>query len=556
MDARPGFDNDVSPRVFATLGLAVVALATFLRFSYADFGRLTDGDQAAIAFGAISLERDVPARRYNFPEQIGYYGLARGLYHLTGGGDLTRIRDIMIAISPTCGVLLTLLGLLAFPRDLSRRARLLVGFGVLLSPLLWRVTTYGNTALPSATAVLAAFVAASRLPGWRGAILAAVLHSAAMLFRSDAILEAPALAFYLWKREGGSWRQTPLVILGVGLAMWIARMGAAAIGAKLLSDQITYVLFNTESRGFWMTYFYWGIGPTVLLTAAAGWPALGRLPVLWKTLLLATGAPFLFYFTWATTPRYAMLLVMPIAVCGALGIEAFIRALARRHMILRVPGLILLFALLCQHLFISQAGAMPGTLPGGESDWFKPMTYSTGDGRQFYGAPIMQKWFPLPRQPIPQDAAGKDLAALAAADPNRKERWLVIVDYWDDISANAFHLITHPEVGFTQKDNIVTFGNIRIDFCFRPVIDALDLNPNNAASARTMERLRTSDRIFREMTDAGRTVVNKFRNLFGNGVGITPRGVSGDLVEITLPPGALPKPASAPASAPATDAKK
>jgi hypothetical protein len=529
-----------------------LALSGALRLAHAGFGRVTDGDEAQIAGSALALARGEPFNLYEYPEHVGYYHFADAVDRILPGGGPARIRDVMIAMSAVAAALLGGLALLAFPRELSRRARLIFGFVLILVPALWRVAQYGNPATPSVALVLAAFVAASRIAGVRGAALASVLLAAAVLFRIDAVLVAPALAWYAWKRAGGRPGHAAAVLLAVLVGLGLMWLSARRAGARPLWDAWSDVVFDKSRRGWWLTYVYWGLGPTVLLAAVAGWPSLIRMPALWRTALLWVVPPFLFYYPWSTTPRHTLLLAPPVALCAALGVDAVIRMLARRNLAIRVAGLAAVWVLLCQPLFVSQSGAMPGRLPGRGFEWLTPLTYQAADGPHFYGALAMQRWHPPAARLLPRDGAAADLAALAAANAARDERWVVIIDSWDDFHVNAFHLHAASPGPFRIQDNLMIVGKLRLDFCFRGLVDGL--GPDTPANQRNEERLRTAARLFRQTTNGGVQIIPKMKATFGELV-VTEIPGSGELVEMTLAARAS-RPASGPASSPASRARR
>ncbi len=537
--------DEVSARTFVVAALVLVGTAAYLRITFANFGFFSDGDQSAIAYGVELLVRGAKGGMYNYPEQLGYYETARFLFNVFGS-SLVEIRDICVAINVTASVGLSALVLFLFPDQLTRRSRLLASGFLLVSPLLWKLSQYGNTALPSAFFVVAAFVAASRAGRVRTAVALACWVTA-LTFRADAVLVAPALAMWFAVRPSGSWKQGGLALAAM-VAVFVALKAAVNYSTNYpsASDSLLDVMFNLTQRGRYLAHIYWGIGPVVLGFVAAGWPQIGKL-LIWKCLALWVAAPFVFYFAWSTTPRYCMLLVVPAALTAACGFDALWRGLATSHVCIRILGRTLALLIALAPLQFTMSDAMPGDL----NDWQKPGTYQAGDGPHYYGALLNSRSLAKARRGLPIDAAAQQLVAAVKEHPNQYASWIVIVDYWDDIQVSNFYLASEKSKSHAEEhDFIVKHGAMTIQFIMQR--DALSSLQASEAGRRMLAKLSGAHRVFRVLRPETKPT-DKVTDLLVSGLGVKVIAEpDSNLVELKFPPLKQPKPDSRGTSKPAT----
>ncbi len=542
----PDRHDDLSRRTFAIIGVLLVALSAWLRFMFANFGYFSDGDQSAIAYGIASLVRGTNGRLYNYPEQVGYYETAKWLFDMFGS-SLVQIRDICIGMGATAATGIGALVLFLFPEHLSRRVRLLASAFVLLSPVLWKLAQYGNTALPSCFWIIAAFVATQFRTRWTD-VAAILLWGIGLSYRADAILVAPALAACFMYREGGRLRNGILGLIACGCVFvgvkLIVEYGAGVSGA---SSSLLAVMFNTTQRGHHLTYVFWGIGPVILAFVAAGWPSLSR-GALWKILALWAAAPFVFYFAWSTTPRYYMLLVVPAAIVAALGFDAIWKGLAAAAAWIRWPARVLTVAIALAPLNFTLSEALPGDL----DDWQTPQMYQTGDGPHYYGALLNDHRVKDPFRGLPIDAAAQELATMVANRADKFEWWIVINDYWDDVYVSSFYLVSDVRRTFSESNGyVLRIGSLTVQFLTRS--EALTCYNAGEAGKKMMNRLVSADRVFRPLRAENRVNDMTTERFTRNGVKvISPAGAALTELSFPNPPAAATRAASQPTSRPAS----
>src|SRR5262245_53195199 len=178
--------------VIATLALALL----IARLLGAHFGAFFGLDEVSLAAGVAALARDSIGGIYRYGPQVGYYRLVQTL-DVMFGGDLRAIPIIMTTLSALAGTIIPLCGLAAFPDQLTRTERWVLAGLLVVNPILWMSSTYGNSAMPSAALLVSAVTILSNRPRPAAEAAALALYAAAILVRADAVLAFPLIVLLL-----------------------------------------------------------------------------------------------------------------------------------------------------------------------------------------------------------------------------------------------------------------------------------------------------------------------------------------------------------------------
>lgn len=362
-----------------------------LRYLAANFGVFTEGDEITIAAGLAAIQRDMPADLYRYGVQSGYYRLVTMLTALAGG-EVYRIPDFMVALSVLAGVVIPLMGVLAFQDTLTRGERWFLGALLVANPVIWQSSQYGNTAMPSVALTAAAACLLSNRPGRAGTVLAMALFGAAILVRADAVLVSAGLFALRWRQHRNVWRAgLPLVVTGivVGLVFLLALRFDPRMGD--LVGQVTSHA-NDEYLTRFVEFLVFGMSPIPLLMAVAGARDLQRRqPLLLAALAVWVLPLVVFYFPGTTSPRYLLQMMLPLSVAAAVGVRGSLPGAGRWRLVGRVAVVGATFL----HLFVGLSAFSPSR----PRSWLTEATLPSHDGPVYTGA-LLYKTFRM-RHPRP-----------------------------------------------------------------------------------------------------------------------------------------------------------
>ncbi len=372
-----------SPLLIATLALALLAA----RLLGAHFIAFYQNDEVSLAAGVAALARDSIGEVYRYGPQIGYYRLVQGVNFMIGDG-LRMIPFIMITLSALAGTIIPLCGLVAFPGLLTKTERLVLAGLLVVNPILWMSSSYGNSAMPSAALLVVAVTILSNGPRPISEAVALALYGAAILVRADAALAFPLILLLLHLGRGSIrtalTRAMMLVIALTGvfglLFLTDPRMAAAMEGVK---THFTNPSFETR---FW-DYLLWSTSPFILAFAVVG----GRELLAGRRVLMGCVAVwclpfFAFYYGATTSPRYFVPTAVPVALCASVGIAALVPLLApgRRGLAAAILGL-----LATLHLFVG----LDHFTPGSPRNLLRQAQFETHVGPLWTGAYLYKTYF-------------------------------------------------------------------------------------------------------------------------------------------------------------------
>jgi hypothetical protein len=371
-------------------------------------GRLTEGDEILIAEGIGIVHNESMGPVYRYGPQVGYYRLVLLLTEALG--DLARAPAIMVLLSVVAGTVIPTLGLFAFPSDLGRAERWLLALALAVNPAIWESSAYGNTAMPSVALACCALVVLSRRPSRLGEGIALALFGVAILVRADAVLATGALGLLLWRNHG---RLRPAVVRVAALGLTMAAVYAVLIFADPLMRgflaTVTKHLTNNFQTQFW-DFLLWSMSPIPLALAVIGLRELEPR----RRWLLATIAAwcipvFAFYFASTTTPRYHLLVVLPLSVASVVGLVGVARMFTRAPRVAYAALVALAFA----HAFV----AVGRFTPGRSRSWLSEGSIGTHDGAFSTGA-FLYKAYRWRRPELDR------IAALRYSVPPAGDGWL------------------------------------------------------------------------------------------------------------------------------------
>ncbi|MEQ9569618.1 MAG: hypothetical protein RLN75_05465, partial [Longimicrobiales bacterium] len=299
-------------------------------------------------------------------------------------GGVGAVPLVMTAASALAGAAIPAAALVTFRRELSDGIRLLVAAIVTCAPVLWMSAQYGNTAVVSTAAVAMGLATLSNRPQAAGTALGLTLCAAGVLFRADAVLMAPVVA-WLVIRNAGSLRAALLPLglgaLAFGLVWGGLRLFDPWMSAESVQDVAAHFGDDTIISLFW-EHGLWAFSPLVLIFALFGAEKLvtDRRDLGWAIALWALPV-FVFYFGATTTPRYFLLAVVPVSIAVALGMERIAGAVKRPML-----GWAVVLALGFVHLWVGLGHFTSG-------NWatvFMSPAYGTHDGPMPTGALVYQ----------------------------------------------------------------------------------------------------------------------------------------------------------------------
>lgn len=373
------------PRPLLIATLAIVLLAA--RLLGAHFIAFYQHDEVLLAASVATLARDSIGDVYRYGPQIGYYRLVEGLQSLLGG-DLRTVPIIMITLSTLSGTIIPLCGLFAFPNLLTSTERWVLAGLLVINPILWMSSTYGNSAMPSAALLVVAVAILSNWPRPALEAAALALYGAAILVRADAVLAFPLVVLLLHLRyreiRVTLTRTAPLVIVLAVVYGFLfltdTHMATALEGVK---GHLTSPAFETR---FW-DYLLWSTSPLILAFAVVG---VRELLAARRQLMACVAVwclPFFaFYYSSTTSPRYFVPTAMPVMVCSSVGAMALIPLLAPLRRWLAAAVLALLATL---HLFIGLSHFTPGS----PKNLLEQAQFETHVGPLWTGAYLYKTYF-------------------------------------------------------------------------------------------------------------------------------------------------------------------
>ena len=266
LSQNPIFDAVEMPRplLIAMLAIALLALGCWVltssRFTSTtkSVGRQR-GDVARDSIGCLPLwsaDRILPLSR-------GIAKLAR-----RGSADRTDYYDHAIhAVRHHHSSVRAL----CFPNLLTSTERWVLAGLLVINPILWMSSTYGNSAMPSAALLVVAVAILSNWPRPALEAGALALYGAAILVRADAVLAFPLVVLLLHLRyreiRVTLTRTAPLVIVLAVVYGFLfltdTHMATALEGVK---GHLTSPAFETR---FW-DYLLWSTSPLILAFAVVG----------------------------------------------------------------------------------------------------------------------------------------------------------------------------------------------------------------------------------------------------------------------------------------------
>jgi len=340
-----------------------------------------EGDEMSLAAGIAALVRDNGGDMYRYGPQVGYHRLVE-LLDLLLGGDPARIPTIMITLSAVAGAVIPVAGLASFRADLTSTERWLLAWVLAINPILWMSSAYGGSAMPSVAVATVGLALLSNRPGPKYEVLALLLFALGILIRADAVLLTPAVAFLLHLRHR-SLGAVAMRIAIVGFSLVVV-YGLLFVFDPRMADFASSMREHLTNPGFttrFWEYLLWALGPIPALFAVWGIRNLvdERRHLLWAVLLWCLPV-FGFYFASTTTPRYFLLVLLPISLCGAVGMSRLARDLAPLLRARAAQAAVLVAASL--HLFIG----LGHFTPGGPGNLLWESSFETHDGPMWTGA--------------------------------------------------------------------------------------------------------------------------------------------------------------------------
>lgn len=281
--------------------------------------------------------------------------------------------SIATGVAALMGVLIPCLGLYIFRAGLSSRVCWFTAFVLVVNPVVWKSSQYGNTAMVAASVAFTAVTILSNRPKLNHEMLALVLFAVAILLRADTVLLLPLLIF-LFYRNHHSVKIALIHMISFGISLLVIYILLFMFDPRLDNAVAAVANHFSLQRGtmFW-EYLMWAIPPLLVIFALLGiCKLMDKQPALLLMLLIWFVPPMVFYFASTTTPRYFLLFVLPLSIAAAIGMIDIIKWLQNRFTA-RLAWITVIGAAFI-HLFISlghfQSGwrASPFYGPGFRTD--------------------------------------------------------------------------------------------------------------------------------------------------------------------------------------------
>lgn len=374
-----------SHKILNSFNASKVAVALFLvmllgRLVFAWYGYFFETDDIFIATGVAGLVNDNIGDTYRYGPQFGYYRLIQ-LICMVLGSKVSLIPSIMITLSAFAGAAIPFLGFFIFRKELNLVERMLLSFFMYINPVLWTSSRYGNVAIVALLFCTASIVILTNKPQTRTEYLALVLFGLSILIRADSILLSPIVAWLMYTNHRSVLR---VVLIGfVGGLVLIGVYGVAlAIDPRMdnVYSTVTTHLFNPRFPTMFWDYFLWSFSIFPLIFASMGLQNLiiERNRIIGYIVVWCVPV-CVFYYASLTTPRYFLLIVLPICLLSVIGITRLASVLVKRYRPAFVwPMLVFLSSL---HLFIGLGHFTPDSV----INILQNAYVVTHDGRMFTG---------------------------------------------------------------------------------------------------------------------------------------------------------------------------
>lgn len=354
-------------QVWAAVGFFLGLL--IVRLLCAEWFYFFEGDDVSIAAGIAALVRDNIGDMYRYGPQWGYYRLVQFVTWVLGN-EVSTIPAIMLALSSLAGATIPTLALISFRSELGLRERWLLALALVVNPILWVSSRYGNTAVVALAFVIASVVILSNRPGWVQEIVAYILFGAGILIRADAVLLTPFITVLLYAQSRSVRAVVKRIFIFVlTIACTYALIFSLDERVENIPESVSAHLFNGTFRTMFWEYLIWAFSPIPLIFALWGLRDLLITRTAWSIYIVAWCVPvFAFYFGSTTTPRYFLLTVFPICLCSVIGMVKMAEELSTRIGRRIAWGAIL--AMSCLHMLVGLGHFVPNHVANIYSDAF------------------------------------------------------------------------------------------------------------------------------------------------------------------------------------------
>ncbi len=364
------------------IGVSLVLFLIMLvgRLIFAYYGSFYESDDLFIATGVAALVNDNIGDTYRYGPQLGYYRLVQ-LICVALGSKVSLIPSIMITLSAFSGALIPFLGFFIFKKELCPLERILLMFFMYINPVLWTSSRYGNVAIVALLFCIASIVILSNKPRKVAEYFAVVLFGIAILIRADSVLLLSIIAWLTYLNHN-SIKKMITIGMVTGSILIVIYGIIFLIDPRMdnIHSTVTTHLFNSAFRTMFWEYFIWSFSIFPTLLAVMGLRELiverGRIFVCIAIWCLPV---CLFYYGSTTTPRYFLLIVLPISLLSVIGLTRLVSILVERYKPAIVWSILILLSSI--HLFIGLGRFKPDSLKNIVQD----AKFSTDDGIMYTG---------------------------------------------------------------------------------------------------------------------------------------------------------------------------
>ncbi len=343
------------------VGLVLFLIMFLGRLIFAAYGSWYESDDIFIATGVAALVNDNIGDTYRYGPQLGYYRLVQ-LICIVLGSKVSLIPSIMVTLSAFAGALIPFLGFFIFRNILSSLERILLLFFMYINPVLWTSSRYGNVAIVALLFCIMSIVILSNKPMKVAECFALALFGIAILIRADSVLLFPLIAWLTYLNHN-SIKKMITIGMVAGTILIVIYGIIFSIDSRMDNcySTVTTHLFNPNFPTMFWDYLMWSFSIFPIMLAVIGFRELiverGRI----LGFVLIWCLPVcMFYYGSTTTPRYFLLIVLPISLLSVIGLTRLAGLLVQRYK----PSIVwsILIILSSIHLFVGLGHFKPDSL--------------------------------------------------------------------------------------------------------------------------------------------------------------------------------------------------
>jgi hypothetical protein len=362
------------------IGLVLFLLMFAGRLVFADYGFFYEGDDIFIATGVSALVNHNTGDTYRYGPQVGYYRLVQ-LICVILGSKVILIPYIMITLSAFSGALIPLLGFFIFRKELCFLERILLVFFMYINPILWTSSRYGNVAIVALLFCVISVVILSNEPNKAAEFIALVLFGAAIFTRADSVLLLPLIAWLTYLNHNSIKKMLTMGIVS-GSILLVIYVIILLIDPRMddIHSTVTAHLFNPNFPTMFWEYFLWSFSIFPIILAVMGFRELIiERSRIFSFIVIWCLPVCVFYYGSTTTPRYFLLIVLPVSLLSVIGLTRLAGILIKKYR----PSFVwsILISLSSIHLFIGLGHFKPDSL----TNIVREACFWTHDGVMYTG---------------------------------------------------------------------------------------------------------------------------------------------------------------------------